>query len=190
MSERTDRPSRTAIVFGWPIGVVLALFFVCQPGHAATTPVRNCNADPGFHALDFWIGTWRVTENGEFAGTDVVSKILGGCAVTEEWRDAEGGKGESFFYYDPFFAQWTQVWVTDRATERGGFKVKRLVARYADKGTRFEGALPGPPGSTIVLDRTTLHPIDRTHVHQVIEISRDGGTTWRPTFDAIYARTR
>ena len=190
MSEGINRGSRTPTDFSWPIGAVLALLLVSLPAPAAATPPAGCGADQGFPALDFWVGTWRVTEKGEFAGTDVVSKILGGCAVTEEWSDAGGGKGESFFYYDPFFAQWTQVWVTDRATQRGGLKIKRLVARFADKGTRFEGVLPGPPGSTIVLDRTTLRPIDRTHVHQVIEISRDGGTTWRTTFDALYTRTR
>lgn len=168
--------------FALPIAAVLII------GAAAPTPSPSCDADPGFHTLDFWVGTWRVTVNGKYDGTDVVTKILDGCAVTEDWRDAGGGKGKSLFYYDPFEKTWSQVWVTDEATIRGGLKMKRLVAIYPDKGTRFQGVLPGPPGSKIVLDRTTLTPLDRNTVRQVIEISLDGGSTWRKAYDARYTR--
>lgn len=161
-------------------------------GAAAPAPPRapSCDSDPGFHTLDFWVGTWRVTVNGKYDGTDVVTKILDGCAVTEDWRDAGGGKGKSLFYYDPFEKTWSQVWVTDEATVRGGLKMKRLVAIYPDKGTRFQGLLPGPPGSKTVLDRTTLTPLGRDVVHQVIEISLDGGSTWRTAYDARYTRAK
>jgi hypothetical protein len=160
------------------------------PGPHPSASVRpTCNDDAGFRALDFWVGTWRVTVDGQYDGTDVVTKILSGCAVTEDWRDAGGGRGKSLFYYDPFAKEWTQVWVTDQATARGGLKIKKLIALYADRGTRFQGVLPGLPGSKIVLDRTTLRPLSDKTVHQVIEISIDGGTTWRKTYDAIYRRT-
>jgi hypothetical protein len=167
--------------------LVLLTLYVATASPAPVPP--PCNAESGFHALDFWIGTWRVTVGGRYDGTDVVTKILDGCAVTEDWRDVGGGRGKSLFYYDPFAKDWTQVWVTDQATGRGGLKVKRLIAVYPDRGTRFQGVLPGPPGSRIVLDRTTLRPLPDKTVHQVIEISLDGGTTWKQTYDAIYKRT-
>jgi len=131
-----------------------------------------------------------VTVDGRYDGTDVVTKILDGCAVTEDWRDAGGGRGKSLFYYEPFEKTWSQIWVTDQATLRGGLKMKRLIAIYADGGTRFQGMLPGPPGSKIVLDRTTLTPLDKNTVHQLIEISLDGGSTWRKAYDARYTRVR
>jgi hypothetical protein len=148
-----------------------------------------CSSVTGFHDLDFWIGSWRVTSGGRFAGTDVVTSILDHCAVTENWTDADGSHGMSLFYFNAFEQRWTQVWVTDRATARGGLKEKYLIARVPGGGVRFQGVLPGAPGSAIVLDRTTLTPVDDGTVHQLIEISRDGGTTWTPTFDAIYARS-
>ena len=150
------------------------------------TPAPSCAGDPGFHTLDFWLGTWQVTAGGKIDGTDVVTKILDGCAVTEDWTDVTGHHGKSLFYYDPFAKVWTQVWVTDQATERGGLKIKRLIATYADHGTRFEGLLPGPPGSKTVDDRTTLTPLADGTVRQRIEISTDGGSTWTTVYDAVY----
>lgn len=160
-----------------------------QASPASASPAATtCEEDSGFHTLDFWVGTWRVTVDGRYDGTDIVAKILDGCAVTEDWRDAGGGRGKSLFFYDPFEKTWSQIWVTDEATLRGGLKIKHLVAIYPDGGTRFQGVLPGPPGSKIVLDRTTLTPLDKNTVHQVIERSLDGGSTWRKAYDARYTR--
>jgi hypothetical protein len=36
------------------------------------------------------------------------------------------------------------------------------------------------------MDRTTLTPLAGGRVHQVIEISRDGGKNWETVFDAEY----
>lgn len=185
------RRASTAIAAG--IAVFMLAAAQASPASAASPPPSvplSCDKDPGFHTLDFWLGTWRVTVGGRYDGTDIVTKILDGCAVTEDWRDAGGGRGKSLFYYDAFEKTWSQVWVTDEATARGGLKLKRLIAVYPDKGTRFQGVLPGPPGSKIVLDRTTLTPLDENTVHQVIEISLDGGSTWRTAYDARYTRVR
>jgi hypothetical protein len=168
---------------------MLHLILAAAIATATPSPPPACDADTGFHTLDFWLGTWRVTAGGKYDGTDVVTKILDGCAVTEDWTDSTGHKGKSLFYYDSFAKVWTQVWVTDQATARGGLKIKRLIATYADRGTRFQGLLPGPPGAKTVLDRTTLQPEADGTVHQVIEISVDGGTTWIVTYDAIYRRS-
>jgi hypothetical protein len=170
--------------------IVIALLFALNaaPVPASRPTPASCSSIPGFHDLDFWLGSWRVTSAGQYAGTDEVSAILDGCAVVEKWTDADGSHGMSLFYYNAFAQSWTQVWVTDLATARGGLKEKFLVAKYPDGGVRFQGALPGAPGSANVLDRTTLTPNKDGSVHQLIEISRDGGSTWSATFDAIYAR--
>jgi hypothetical protein len=166
-------------------GTLPAAFPACdgaQPAHA-----NGCASDPAFHALDFWIGTWRVTSGRQFAGTDVVTSELAGCAVVEKWSDADGSRGQSLFVYDTFSGRWQQTWVTDAATHVGGLKYKTLVARYPGGGVRFQGVLPAPSGKPPILDRTTLTPVADGTVHQVIEISRDGGSTWTTTFDATYA---
>ena len=167
---------------------MIALVLAAAIASATPSPPPACGALPAFHALDFWIGRWRVTSSGAFDGTDDVRAVQNGCAIVESWTDADGSHGQSLFYYNAFADTWRQVWVTERATARGGLKEKQLVARYPDGGVRFEGLLPGAPGSRLVLDRTTLTPLSPTRVHQVIEDSIDGGTSWRVAFDAIYTR--
>jgi hypothetical protein len=146
-----------------------------------------CDSDPAYHLLDFWLGDWVVLADGREVGTNRVEKILAGCAVKELWRGAEGGRGDSLFFVQPGTRRWKQVWVTDEATSPGGLKEKQLVVRLPGGGTRFQGEIPAPDGR-VILDRTTLTPSNDGRVHQLIEISRDGGSTWVVTFDAWYVR--
>jgi hypothetical protein len=155
----------------------------------ASSPPPPCDADSVYHVLDFWVGDWDVKVGSELVGTNRVSRILQGCAVVEEWKDVEGGEGRSLFYYDPTIRRWKQVWVTSQATATGGTKEKRLVARLPNGGTRFQGEISLPRGG-VLLDRTTLEPRPDGSVRQLIEVSRDGGTTWHAAFDAIYQRKK
>jgi hypothetical protein len=120
-------------------------------------------------------------------GTNRIEKILGGCAVLEEWRDEGGTEGRSLFFLPPASSTWKQVWLTPASTSPGGAKEKQLVWRGPDGALRFQGELPLPSGRTL-LDRTTLTPLPEGRVRQHIEVSRDIGAHWETTFDAIYER--
>ena len=167
----------------WSLLIGLSLVPTALPAQAGA----GCQADSTYGVLDFWLGQWDVYEGDTLVGTNRVTRVLRGCAVLEEWRDAEGGEGRSLFYVEPGTGRWKQVWVTDDARRVGGTKEKHLVARLPDGGVRFQGELPLPDGR-LVLDRTTLTPIRAGEVRQLIEISRDGGTTWHAGFDARYRK--
>jgi hypothetical protein len=138
-------------------------------------------------ALDFWLGDWVVTVQGQRAGTDRVERVSKGAAVIERWTDADGSEGTSLFSFDPYACTWHQLWITDAPQMLGGLKHKDLVALTPGGGVRFQGGYPGRIAVT-VLDRTTLTPQPGGTVRQTIEVSADGGVTWRTGFDAIYAR--
>lgn len=138
-------------------------------------------------ALDFWVGDWIVTAQGQRAGTDRVERVSKGTAVIERWNGAEGDEGTSLFSFDPYACTWHQLWITDMPERVGGLKHKDLVVLIPGGGVRFQGAYPGRVAVT-VLDRTTLTPLADGTVRQVIETSTDGGTTWRAGFDAVYTR--
>lgn len=147
-----------------------------------------CSEDTAFGWLDFWLGSWDVLIEDKLRGRNEIRKILDGCAVTEEWINAEGRRGFSLFYFEPAGRTWKQIWVTDRALGQGGVKEKALVERFPDGGVRFQGEIPLPDGRHY-LDRTTLLPLGRDEVRQRIEISTDGGESWQTVFDARYVRT-
>lgn len=52
-------------------------------------------------------------------GTNRITKILNGCAVSEDWRDADGTRGMSLFYYQPAaLVAGTSCWTGPRSPPR------------------------------------------------------------------------
>jgi hypothetical protein len=158
-------------------GVVRAAVTVPKP-LPATAPCAKAAA----HRLDFWLGRWEVRNpSGGLEGTNVIERVLGGCAILEHWTDADGSTGKSLFYFDALGARWKQVWVTDT----GQFKEKSERSDFAG-GVRFQGEIPRPEGRPLQ-DRTTLTTLPDGRVRQVIEQSADGGATWR-AWEGLYTR--
>jgi hypothetical protein len=153
----------------------------------APSTVSSCDSNPAYHKLDFWVGRWDVFNNGDGSkdGTNIIEKILQGCAIIENWHEVTGGEGKSLFYYQPVAKQWRQVWVTDS----GPMKEKKLIEELKDGAVRFQGEIPHRDGSSH-LDRTTLTPLPGDRVRQVIETSADGGKTWKTGYDAEYRRQK
>jgi hypothetical protein len=170
--------------------LVLVLGLVSATSRAAAQgaqTVPKCDSVEGFRRLDFWVGNWRVEVGGQVVGTNRIEKVQGGCAVVENWTDANGGTGQSLFYYLPALDEWHQVWVTPAAVAPGGVKQKKLIEYLEGGAVRFQGTITRPDGSTY-LDRTTLAPLSGGRVSQHIQISTDGGATWSDGFDAVYIR--
>ncbi len=162
-----------------------SLAAVPLPALVAQQAPPACADDSLFATLDFWVGEWTVWVGTTQVGTNHIAKILHGCAITEEWHSATGGEGRSLFYVPPNARYWQQVWVTGSALGSGGTKEKRqLTEALPDGAIRFQGLIRH--GEREWLDRTTLTPTPDGTVRQLIEISVDGGATWRPTFDAVY----
>ncbi|HUF34585.1 MAG TPA: hypothetical protein VMN37_01485, partial [Gemmatimonadales bacterium] len=147
-------------------------------------PSAPCDGAP-YRRLDFWVGEWTVTAGGRSAGTNRIVKILGGCAIEEHWLAADGRPGRSLFYYVPGADEWRQVWVTTNPAAPGGVKEKREIARGSE--TVFQGEVTLADGRRY-LDRTVLAAQPDGTVRQRIEISTDGGASWRVTFDGVYTR--
>jgi hypothetical protein len=147
--------------------------------------IKPCDEVEGFNRLDFWLGEWRVEYDGDVVGSNRIVKVQNGCAIEEHWTDAQGGTGQSLFYYLPAVDEWHQVWVTPAATATGGVKEKELIEYLDDGGVRFQGTMTLPDGKTY-LDRTTLIPLPDGTVSQHIQHSTDDGVTWNEGWRAIY----
>lgn len=169
--------------------VVYGFFLLLSASAAQSAPAHPCEQDAVYHKLDFWVGHWDVfdSHDGSKGGTNIIEKILNGCAIVENWHELspDGADGKSLFYYQKATDQWKQVWVT----AVGPIKEKKLVGEMKDGSLRFQGEIPHLTGGSH-LDRTTLTPLGPDRVRQVIEISRDGGKTWEVVFDAEYRRQK
>ena len=145
---------------------------------------KPCSSD-AHRAFDFWIGHWRVTENGELAGENRIEPILGGCALAESWQGAGASRGRSLNFYDTASGSWHQTWVDNS----GG--VLHLTGGLEDGRMVLSGERPPRPGAdstTPTRHRITWTPLTDGSVRQHWEASQDGGKTWRSLFDGLYRR--
>jgi hypothetical protein len=166
------------------------LFLLIVPGicRALDQQQSVCQQDVAYRQLDFWVGRWDVfnTSDGSKAGTSELQKILQGCAIAEEWHEADGsGEIRELFYYQKAKKLWHQVWISDA----GPTKERQLIETLKDRSVRFQGEVAQLDGGSH-LDRSTVTPLPGDRIHQVIEISRDGGKTWQVTFDAEYRKQK
>jgi hypothetical protein len=168
--------------------LLAATLAACVPAaaRAADPPPAGACPAPSSQPLAFWLGDWDVYADGKLDGHDTIEAQLNGCAIIEHWTDATGYNGMSVFYFEPHGRQWKQVWVTDHALAPGGLKEKVLLASTPDS-TRFQGSV-WVSADRMVLDRTTLTRLRDGRVSQLIEYSKDGGTTWKTAYDAVYRR--
>lgn len=161
-----------------PIVLMLALSLL--PLAAGATLPSSC-ADPAYRQFDFWLGDWNVTTpDGRLVGRDHVERLYGGCVVKENWTGLQGGTGSSFNIYDANRKLWHQTWVDSMGTLlvlEGGLRHGRMVL----KGDQVQ-----KDGSHL-LNRIIWTPGHAT-VHQVWEVSKDGGKTWKVIFDGIYKK--
>jgi len=107
------------------------LFAACAHATPAAPPPAaaghsSCSA-PEYRQLDFWIGDWDVTIHArqsptsdtwaDAKGRQRVDAILGGCAISEDFR-AEGPQqpwaGRSYSSWQPAAGKWRQTWVDDQ----------------------------------------------------------------------------
>ncbi len=154
-------------------------------GSAVLKTVRSSAATPEHRQFDFWQGEWEVREAGRVAGTNRIARVLGGCALREEWTGAGGGKGTSLNVYDEAQRRWHQTWVDDRGL------VLLLEGEWRGGKMVLEGERPAPSeegaGKT-TRERISWSPQPGGRVRQLWESSSDDGRTWQVVFDGIYAR--
>lgn len=142
-------------------------------------------AEDKVHQFDFWLGEWNLTwgENGR--GRNVISKILNGKVIQEQFTSltddaAQPLVGLSLSVFNARTDQWQQTWVDNQGS-------------YLD----FNG---GMVGDKMILTRTAV--IEEQSVQQRMvwyniqaealdwswERSNDGGQTWKVLWAIHYRR--
>jgi hypothetical protein len=150
---------------------------------SAAEPAPGC-ADARTRQFDFWIGQWRVTENGKLAGHNHIERVLGGCALIETWSGAKGGSGKSLNFFDRDDGLWHQTWID------GSGGALFLAGRFEDGAMRMEGERPGADGKPPTRHRITWTPLADGSVRQLWESTPAGKLEWTRQFDGLYVRAK
>jgi len=141
-----------------------------------------CDTMPAARQFDFWIGDWDVYNPArQLAGTNSIQKVLGGCALLENWEGSLGGSGKSMNWYNVQAGYWQQTWVASGASQQ-----EYRHGRLEGTTLRFLGERMTPQGKVDV--RLSFTPLAPNRVRQHAETSTDGGATWSATYDFLYLR--
>ena len=134
--------------------------------------------------FDFWIGEWDVhTPEGRLAGRNVITAIVEGHGLREEWRGAGGLTGTSLNAWSDERQVWHQTWIDSSGT------LLLLDGGLRDGAMVIEGDGRSDDGRA-VRHRITWSTVegDPDRLRQHWEMSDDAGRTWETAFDGRYER--
>lgn len=157
------------------IASTAAALMVLDPQAAAQSSARNAPcADPEFHQLDFWVGTWDVYNvKGQMVAHSQIEPVYG-CGIRENWMPLNNHPGGSLSIYVPAEKHWEQFWIDSsgsRAFFTGGWNGTAMV---------ISGKWAGP---TV---RMSYSRNQDGSVRQFGEQSTDDGKSWTTSFDFTY----
>ena len=166
--------------------VLLVTGLAAACGAHAQSASQPCES-PAAHQLDFWVGEWDLTyaSEGQTAHSrNTISKILGGCAILEEFEGAPGIAlaGRSVSMFDSRAGRWKQVWVDNTGAWldfEGALEDGRMVfSRQAERdGKRFA-------------QRMVFDDVTRESLTWRWQRSDDGARTWKTLWEIAYRRRR
>ena len=162
----------------------LLLFVMSLGDTAAAASAAPLCESAEYRQFDFWVGAWDVTDlkTGGHAGTSLIEKLYGGCALRENWSEP-GFTGGSLNTYAAADAHWHQMWVDQGGALRefvGGIDHGKmvLVARVQSRTSRRK---------TVLVRMTFTSNPDGT-VRQYSDSSMDDGASWTFRYDYLYRR--
>lgn len=170
-----------------PLRFPAALALACALPNAlaqapATTPSPACDT-PEYRQFDFWLGAWDVTGGPDLdtlVGRSRITAVSTGCALQEDWTNANGRDGHSLNVYDATTKRWTQFWIGS-----DGVLLRLEGGLRADGAMAMEGTLPKTGGGT-QRQRITWTPNADGSVEQRWETSDDAGVSWQVAFVGLY----
>lgn len=196
---------RTALLLASLLGTpALAQSTPPAPPPSATPPCQGAVwwADTGatYADFDFWVGEWQAFDrkSGRLLGLDVIEKDLGGCLLTQRWRQFDDryklpgvshrlrGAAYTSLGVD---GRWHQIWVDNSGSwipVRGGLDTEGTMVLESD-WQQFTNR----QGQTVRLRyRWQWHPRADGTIHSWGEIGTpdDDAIAWTPSFDILYRR--
>lgn len=156
-----------------------------KPAAPQAPPNFACPAAE-YQQFKFWVGEWTVTttKEGKPAGESKIELLDHGCVIFENWKSASGGSGHSINVFDQADGKWHQTWV-----DATGDQV-HYIGAWANGKMEFRADDISTPQKQKVVLTMTFEPRPDGTVRQSGTQSTDGGKTFQPAFDLIYAKKK
>ncbi|MDQ6828100.1 MAG: hypothetical protein M3081_04460 [Gemmatimonadota bacterium] len=146
--------------------------------------MRPCMHRPESRKFDFWVGEWDVQGTaGNAAGKSSVKLLLEGCALYENWIDAQGGEGKSLNSFNAPLNMWQQFW-----TDQYGTVTEYRESNWVGNTLEYIAHTTTPQGPQLI--KMSFTPVNPDLVRQFGAVSADDGKTWTPSFDLYYHRRK
>ena len=161
--------------------LISTLGFAQQSGSDATP--NPCEA-PQQKQLEFWVGEWNLTWQGEIGrGTNSIRRVLETCVVEENFsgENAMHLRGMSVSIFDTRAGKWKQPWVDNE----GGYL--DFVGEFKD-GQMILSRDAVRPDGTKAIQRMVFKNITHDEFDWSWESSTDSGKTWQVQWPIHYKR--
>jgi hypothetical protein len=160
-----------------PIRIIFTAFILLT-GTNLMAITKACGS-PEHRQFDFWIGDWEVKNAaGKIVGTNKITSILDGCALSENWTSAAGNPGVSTNFYDKKTKLWHQTWVDNSGgTLYLNGELVNGVMVLTDKADNNDS-----------IQKISWTPLEDGKVKQHWESSKDNGRTWTDVFVGFYQK--
>ena len=176
--------SSLKLIIGWTVSILISLplsqIFAEQSDQAEPAREQPCSAQE-HEQFSFWLGRWdSFDKQGKKQGTNQIQKIMGGCALQENWH-SQRFKGTSYSFYNKSTDQWHQTWVDNS----GG----NLILKGGLRGGNMQmSAVRTNESGEDIIDRITWSPLEDGRVRQHWQSSADTGVSWTDVFDGYYVK--
>jgi len=166
-----------------PISFIVA-FVIYGFTHSTVIHAQTPCSDSEYNQLNFWLGEWDVFVEGQWAGTNTISKVLDGCVIQEKWRGTNNFSGQSLNTFDPNTGKWNQVWVDNLG------QTVHFTGLYKNDKLAMQGKSISPKNGQSILYKITLYNNlqDADNLRQVWEASKDNGKSWQTIFNGKYVK--
>jgi hypothetical protein len=175
---RRRRSLLLIVVTGACFGLAINSFGEAGPG--------ACAADSESRQLDYWLGSWTMTNPGNTSAnsTSNVSLSLDKCLFVERWDSGQGHITETMFAYSPDDKTWYGMFADNEG--RAHIFLHGTVAL----GTaEFHGTSRGPNGEEI-LNRLRIVRTPPNKIEESWEKSTDHSASWTTVYRAEYSRAK
>jgi hypothetical protein len=167
-----------------PVLLLFLSFGLCAAAPPTTAPDASPCYVAAYRALDFTIGTWRVTDpDGNSRGTAEVKYDLGGCTVVENWKAPDGHRGTNVDAYSSDDKNWHRLFADNKG------HVHVFAGVIAGTSIHYDGTSKAPDGAE-VLNRLNIRMQNSDKMMQLWQQSSDRGKTWRVVFRDFYTRMK